>query len=177
MSSYLVMKRMRYQGVDYMPGTQLIDPADAVVLMQRGYLVLVPDNFTPPSPVSVSRASESAGSKVRHADSKLDSSESNAAAASGNDNNQTTDPLPTVDQALEAGYSLGVAEILTLGGWDETAENETKALEEVYDTRPEALALAKTLDSSLAEIMGLSNEDYEEAVKAFGAETPASTEA
>lgn len=48
MSTYVVLKRMR-EDRHYMPNEVLVDPdLDVDILMQRGFLQVVPDNYTPP---------------------------------------------------------------------------------------------------------------------------------
>jgi hypothetical protein len=51
MSTYLVTRRVNEDRV-YLPGELLVDPPFAGVLMARGYLVPVPDNFVAPRAVA-----------------------------------------------------------------------------------------------------------------------------
>jgi len=55
MSSYLVVKRIR-EDRTYLPGEMLVDPPAAAILMERGFLLPVPDNFVPPPADPIGRA-------------------------------------------------------------------------------------------------------------------------
>lgn len=58
MSTYVVLKRM-YEDRHYMPGEVLVDPdIDVDILMNRGFLQVVPDNYTPPARGSRSSKAE-----------------------------------------------------------------------------------------------------------------------
>lgn len=173
MSTYLVLKRFKHQGIDNMPGSMITGVESASILMERGFISPVPDNFTPPPATTRARASESAGSGARRPSTKAEPLPRTSAVTigtpvgSGQPNNQTNSPLPTVKQALEAGYSQEAAERMARGEFDPQDENETKALEEAMNARPEILDLARATEESLGTLLKESDEDYKELVRTF----------
>lgn len=134
MSTYLVIKRLKQRGEDHMPQTLLVDPENAKILMDRGFITPVPDNFTPPT-----------SSKASKEDAKLPETE-----------------LPTVDQLLEVGYSQEAAELLASGETSELVESETKVLEEAVNARPDILELSRATEAKISVLLELSDEDYQE---------------
>lgn len=85
MSTYLVTKRIKEDRV-YLPGEMLVDPLNADILMARGFLTPVPDNFVPPTPTP-----------TRHERRRLEQ-ESTAAA---NDDDSSEEPEVTLDELLK----------------------------------------------------------------------------
>lgn len=158
MSTYLVLKVMTSEDGKHYPNELLVDPDNAGILMERGFIVPVPDSFTPPGVAKTTKAA-----KPEPKTSRAPKEAPTTATTT-----EPTEPLPTVEDFLEAGYSQEAAEALAKGEGSELANNETKLLEEAADKRPNAVALSKKLDASVAEVMGLSDEDYSEAVKALG---------
>lgn len=182
MSSYLVLKRLAAADGQHFPGEVLVDPDNAGILMERRFIQVVPDDFKPAT--ARSRAPERAGSGARQPSTKGKAAVSIGEAPARPEPPTTTTPepppLPTVEEALEAGYSQEGAEALAAGeeATDEQkqlVESETKALEEALTARPEILKLAAATEEKVSSLLELSDDDYKELVRTFLTEPGAGT--
>lgn len=131
----------------YTPGEILVDPPFAAILMDRGYLQPVPDDFTAPTPV--------------------------APRSYGRPSQPKEERRPTVEEALAAGNSQEDAEALAAGTYVEgngegDGDGEGEGNAEGGNT--EGGASSTTL--TLKDLLELSRKDLNELAAAQGIETP-----
>lgn len=133
MTTFLVIKRMK-EDRTYMPGEVLVDPERSGILVERGYLTIVPDDYG----------------------KKLEALEEMGARR------------PSVQEALDAGYSEEAAKSLAAGRDTKKVREETEKINERLsrrDARPDLAKIAELLGSTEAEVLELSDEEYDEVVK------------
>lgn len=149
MTSYLVKNRLTMGDGHHFPGEVLVDPEGADILLARDLIMPVPEDYKSPK-----------SSKAAKPEEKTEEATDNG-----------SEP-PTVEQLLEAGYSPKAAALLAQGKTNVLVDNETALIERAMAERPDAIKLAAAVDSSLGEVMELSDDEYDEAVQALVAADP-----
>lgn len=168
MTTYRVNKATSIAEGRYGPGDVITDPDRAEILLDRGFISIVPDDYesSEEAPAKTSHGSKPEPSSTEESTEDAEASEESteAVTAGEEDNAESGDEPPTVEEGLEAGYSQEAAEVLASGESSELVDSETEKIDSLISTRPDAVRVAKALGASLDEVAELSDADYDDAV-------------